>query len=142
MTRPTPKEPREPKKPTASRRTTILQTEDTSTATPTPEPESRPRRRRVQSAVSTANATPTATPALLMMPAPLDTPAVTSIPPLARPSSASLSRTISVSVEDADDDPLVSVVLPCPVFGSLQWFRMSSGQLRGQGARARSNLRL
>lgn len=117
MTRPTPKEP---KKPTVSRRTTILQTEDTSTATPTPEPESRPRRRRVQSAVSTTNATPTITPAPLMMPVPLDTSALAaSIPSLAH-TSASLSRTISIAVEDVDDDPLVSVVLPGFIYRSLQ----------------------
>jgi Myb-like DNA-binding domain len=107
MARPPPKEPKEPKKPTVSRRTTILQVEESSTATPTPEPETRPRRRRatgVASAASTTNATPATTPA------PAATPALSTNASLTPPTlAASLSRTISITIDDAEEESLVSI---------------------------------
>ena len=151
MARPAPKEL---KKPPASRRATILQIEELSTATPTPEPETRPRRRRatgVASAASTANATPATTPAPISIPAPVATPvipALTSYIPLTStlaftPSLApSLSRTISIAVDDAEEESLVSAISCFRAFRSQGWLRITSGRLKDQGVRARSNLRL
>lgn len=104
MARPPPKEP---KKPTVSRRTTILQLEETSTATPTPEPETRPRRRRgtgIASAAASSNATPITTPAPFITPA-TPAPIMNSLPTHLT-LAASLSRTISIAAEDAEEEPL------------------------------------
>jgi len=111
MARPAPKEP---KKPTVSRRATILQLEEASTATPTPEPETRPRRRRATGAASvatTTNATPATTPASTTTPPPVATPATTTN--ILPTPAASLSRTISTSVEDVEELPVsIPFLLP------------------------------